>query len=173
MENGIRDIYVARLSPTDTEIIVKFTRRYSTELHTFCAEQGFSPKLLGFERLPGGWFAVAMEKVDTVELEKVSCSSELNTWKKEIRNLVDDFHAHGLVHGDLRLENFIFAASGNRRKMLLVDFDWGGKAGEVEFPFKLLPPGLQREGDGRVFAETFRALDMEVAELEAKTVILT
>ena len=126
-----------------------------------------------------------MEKVDTVELQKVSPSSELNTWEKEIRNLVDDFHAHGLVHGDLRLENFIFAASGNPRKMMLVDFDWGGKAGEVEFLFKLLPPGLQREGDvrlgppitkgddDRVLAETFRALDMEVAKLEAKTVILT
>ncbi|KIO13114.1 hypothetical protein M404DRAFT_122747, partial [Pisolithus tinctorius Marx 270] len=36
-------------------IIVKFTCRYSCELHMFCADRGHARVLLGFERLPGGF----------------------------------------------------------------------------------------------------------------------
>ncbi|KAI9507394.1 hypothetical protein F5148DRAFT_1285230 [Russula earlei] len=36
------------------EIFVRFSQRYSIELHEFRA-----PKILGFERPPGGWFATA------------------------------------------------------------------------------------------------------------------
>ena len=89
-------------------IYVKFSQQYSSALHGFCAERGLAPKLLGFERLTGGWFGLAMEKVDIIEPWKIRSFSELKTWKKAIRTLVDDFHQEGLVHGDLRLANLIF-----------------------------------------------------------------
>ena len=135
-ENKIayRNLYHARLGSTNEEIYIKFTQRYSSELHDFCARQGLAPKLLGFERLAGGWFALAMEKVDIVEPEVIESLSELGKWKEEIRTLVSGFHKEGLVHGDLRLANFIFTNDKNPRKMLLVDFDWGGPEGKVFFP---------------------------------------
>jgi hypothetical protein len=34
-------------------VVVKFTPRYSAELHKFCADQGHAPALLACERLPG------------------------------------------------------------------------------------------------------------------------
>ena len=54
------------LGSSPREILVKFAQRYSRDLHIFCAEGGLAPELLGFEQLPGGWFALAMEKVDIV-----------------------------------------------------------------------------------------------------------
>ena len=172
-----RNLYHARLSPTNEEIYVKFTERYSRDLHIFCAERGLAPKLLGFEQIPGGWFAVAMEKIDIVKPREVESFSGLDTWKKDIRELVEDFHRKGLVHGDLRLPNFIFTKDGPRR-MLLIDFDWGGKEKEVFFPRGPLDQELRaqdgqhdcldrpitREDDDRVLAGTFKRLD-ELAAL--------
>jgi len=73
-----------------------------------------------------------MEKVDVVDPNKIQ-SFEIGTWKKNIGELVKAFHKEGLVHGDLRLPNFIFTKR-TPHKMMLVDFDWGGTAGEVFFP---------------------------------------
>jgi len=135
-----RELYHARLvSPTspDKAIYVKFSQRYSVELHGFCAEQHLAPRILGFQRLHGGWFAVAMEKIDTVDDRRITSFPEAVEWKSKIEELVHGFHQKGLVHGDLRLANFVFT-SDKPRRMILVDFDWGGKDGEVEFPHEEL-----------------------------------
>jgi hypothetical protein len=174
-----RNLYHAQLAPTNEEIYVKFTERYSRDLHVFCAERGLAPKLLGFGQVPGGWFVVAMEKIDIVKTREVKSLSELDTWKKDIRELVEDFHRKGLVHGDLRLPNFIFTKDSPRR-MLLIDFDWGGKEKEVFFPRGPLDQELRaqdgqhdcldrpitRKDDDRVLAGTFKRLD----ELAARSV---
>ena len=171
-----RNLYHARqLTPTK-DIYVKFTQRYSTELHGFCATEGLAPELLGFERLPGGWFVLAMEKVDIVSPWEMEYFPELDNWKKDILGLVESFHRKGLVHGDLRLTNFIFTKSSPCR-MLLVDFDWGGETAKVCFPRGELAEGLRVWGDqdqrldqpitegddNRVLAETFKLLDQLAA----------
>lgn len=167
-----RELYLARVTPTNEEIYVKFSRRYSRELHVFCADRGLAPEPLGFERLPGEWFGIAMRKIEVVDPCEIESFPELDTWKKDIRKLVDDFHEEGLVHGDLRLENFIFTES-SPRKMMLVDFDWGGKVGEARFPRGALPEELWPQGkkpqrldeliaeedDDRVLAKVFEQLD--------------
>ena len=167
-----RNLYHALCASTNEGIYVKFTRQYSRDLHVFCAGRGLAPKLLGFERLPGGWIALAMEKVDIVGLSTISSFAELDTWRDSIQGLVKGFHGAGLVHGDLRLANFIFTKS-SPRKMMLVDFDWGGTAGEVYFPRGQLAEGLRAKGgqdsldqiitkgdDDRVLASTFALLDV-------------
>ena len=174
-----RNLYHARVDSTKQEIYVKFTRQYSSDLHDFCAARGLAPKLLGLERLPGGWFAVAMEKIDTVPLEKIQppefTMGLLGTWKKDIEKLVEDFHQQDLVHGDLRLANFIFTKDTPCR-MLVVDFDWGGKAGEVYFPSVELNSELYtqdgqrdrldwpitKEHDKAVLAEAFKQLEEKI-----------
>ena len=134
-----RELYQARLiSPaSDKAIYVKFSQRYSVELHRFCAEQKLAPRILGFQELHGGWCVVAMEKIDTVDYRNITSFPEAGEWKSKIEDLVREFHQKGLVHGDLRLANFVFT-SDEPRRMILVDFDWGGKDGEVEFPHEEL-----------------------------------
>ena len=108
---------------------VKFSQRYSVDLHNFCASKGLAPKVLGFERLRGGLFMVAMEKITSFP--------NAEKWEKDIQ----EFHLAGFVHGDLRLANFVFTEDPQR--MLLVDFDWGGKEGEVVFPHEFLIEELE------------------------------
>jgi len=173
-EVSYRQLYLAQRDKAEEMIYVKFADRYSSDLHTFCADKGLAPKLLGFERLTGGLFAIAMVKVDTVELKDIKSFSELDEWKNEIRKLVHSFHQAGLVHGDLRLPNFIFTKA-EPRKMMLVDFDWGGQADEVFFPpghlcsdLLVVDDRLDRpitiEHDLRVLARAFKELDARVME---------
>jgi len=129
-----RELYHARLiSPasSDKAIYVKFSQRYSMELHRFCAEQDLAPRILGFEELHGGWFVVAMEKIDTVDYRSITSFPEAREWKSGIEKLVHGFHQEGLVHGDLRLENFVFhkerqATEDDSRRFRLGREGWGG-----------------------------------------------
>lgn len=113
------------------QIIVKFARRYSYELHMFCADRGYAPTLLGFERLPGGFFCVAMEFFQSAfSISHTPNIEQHREWADELQELVESFHAEGLVHGDLRAPNIIC----DRNRVMLVDFDLGGKEGEVSYP---------------------------------------
>lgn len=145
-----RHLYEATIvSPTDDQknpIYVKFTQRYSVQLHQFCASKGHAPKILGFEELRGGWFMVAMEMIEAVNWEEIRSPPNVKKWEEEIWGLVHEFHGIGLVHGDLRLANFVFPK--DLQKMQLVDFDWGGKDGEVTFPYNVLTPELGVPDDG-------------------------
>lgn len=40
-------------------------------------------------------------------------------------------HGQGLVHGDLRFMNILCDVKGN---VMIVDFDWAGREGEVKYP---------------------------------------
>jgi len=176
-----RNLYHAQTVPGGEKVFVKFTQRYSPELHLFCARRGLAPKLRGFEELPGGWFGLVIEEIEKVDLVDPSGVGaddvetfllELDKCKKEIQRLVEDFHKEGLVHGDLRLANMIFT-KGTPRRMLLVDFDWGGKVSEVHFPRGLLAEELRAQDsrdncldrpitvgdDNRVLAGSFESLD--------------
>ena len=145
-----RHLYHARLvspAPLESAIYVKFSRRYSIDLHRFCASRRLAPKVLGFQRLSGGWFAVAMEKVDIVDPRTITPFPEGVEWERRFKELVDNFHQEDFVHGDLRLANFVFTKSNNPRKVMLVDFDWGGKEGEVNFPHEQLNEELGVSND--------------------------
>jgi hypothetical protein len=108
-------------------ILVKFTRSYSIELHSLCADKGNAPSILAFQQLPGGWYAVAMENLDNaVPINKC----HVDTAGPKIRDLVLFFHDKGFVHGDLRAPNIICKETN----VYLIDFDWGGKVDEVSYP---------------------------------------
>ncbi|KAJ7484088.1 hypothetical protein B0H11DRAFT_2279727 [Mycena galericulata] len=63
----------------------------------------------------------------------------------ELSTLTRKFHKAGWVHGDLRTANFL-APEGWQQdvgaRLLLVDFDWGGRVTEARFPTALLNPEL-------------------------------
>ena len=52
-------------------VYVNFSQSLSIDLYRLRAEREFAPKILGFQRLSGGLFAVAM-KVDTTSPEEVT-----------------------------------------------------------------------------------------------------
>ena len=120
-------------------VLVKFTRRYSPELHDFCAKKGHAPSLLGYGTVPGGWNVVVMESIEHEQDRNLNqdAPTHWKTWERDLTSLVSEFHDHGFVHGDLRVANFIFPTN-NPGKIFIIDFDWGGKAGEVYFPTWLL-----------------------------------
>lgn len=72
-------------------------------------------------------------------LESKSLGTHGGKWLNDIDEIVSVFHAEGYVHGDLRPPNFIV----DGEKLLLVDFDWGGKEKEVMFPLERLHPILR------------------------------
>jgi serine/threonine protein kinase len=129
-----RPLYVAETTGLEKEtILIKFVQEYLIELHDFCAKRGHAPRIFAFETLPGGWRAIAMELI--VSAVQITSSPVLDThgprWASELKQLVDEFHEEGLVHGDLRDANMI---SGGECTVMLIDFDWGGKDGQVFYP---------------------------------------
>jgi serine/threonine protein kinase len=156
---GKRLLYLATTDRDQKKILLKFSRWYSKNLHMFCASIKHAPELLAFERLPGGWFGVAMEyfpSADRIVDSKDLCDYG-EKWLKDIDTVVKQFHAQGYVHGDLRPPNFIV----NDGRLFLIDFDWGGKEGEATFPRKRLHPILR---DGRRDTRITKEHDKRVIE---------
>ncbi|KAI9448414.1 hypothetical protein H4582DRAFT_1802901, partial [Lactarius indigo] len=159
-------LYIAKtLSDQQKEIVVKFTRRYSIELHAFCADRERAPNILGFGPVPGGWFVVAMDYIS--EAVYPSQSTDLvrlrGMWAHDLTTLVRSFHNQGLVHGDLRQPNMI--CRGER--IMLIDFDWGGRLGEASYPHAQLNPQLTtgrqsvdeeitKDDDNRILQQTLQ-----------------
>ena len=129
-----RLLYLAETTgPEKGTILIKFVREYSIELHDFCAKRGRAPQILAFETLPSGWRVIAMEFIASAV--HITSSPGLDThgrrWASELKQLVNEFHEEGLVHGDLRGANMI---SDDKYTLMLVDFDWGGRNGQVFYP---------------------------------------
>ncbi|KAH9041965.1 hypothetical protein EDB84DRAFT_1473900 [Lactarius hengduanensis] len=143
-EQADRNLYIAQLETSDDEVIVKFTRHYSIELHDFCARRGHAPTILGFGSIPGGWYVTAMVYISSsMSPSQSSLRGRLrDKWDNDLRELVKAFHDEGLVHGDLREPNMVCSGED----VMLLDFDWGGRVGEASYPCAWLNPELL---DGR------------------------
>ncbi|KAF8227067.1 hypothetical protein L208DRAFT_1405999 [Tricholoma matsutake] len=138
-------LYVAEM-PDKQLVLIKFVQQYLIELHDFCAKSGHAPWILAFERLPGGWYAVTMEYIESgiPITHSTLLLAHRDHWTEELQCLMDCFHVEGLVHGDLRAANILCKEDSMR----LIAFDWGGKDGEVFYPTANLNEELW---EGRVF----------------------
>ena len=170
---GQRLLYLAT-TDKNQQVLIKFSRRYGKELHEFCASIKRAPELLAFEKLPGGWFGVAMEYFPSAKriVESEGRYDYGEHWLTNIIDVVNAFHARGYVHGDLRPPNFIV----NGDKLFLIDFDWGGKDEEAIFPRKRLNPILrQGRWDIRITKEhdtrTLGHITREIKEAIGKAVV--
>lgn len=125
------------------EIVVKFVERYSVRAHRMLAEKDLAPRLLHYgpvhpsnsslsmvvmEYIRGDTFALAKSKMnnDTVE-----------TVKSEIKRVLTVLHENGLVFGDLRPPNVMITEAKKTVRVKLIDFDWAGEVGQVEYPHLL------------------------------------
>jgi len=164
-----RLLYIAETS-NGRNIVLKFTRRYSIELHLFCAERGRGPNILGFKRLPGDWCVVAMEHLSKSvhPSESPHLGTLYKTWIRDLEELVQSFHNVDLVHGDLREPNIIC----NGETVMLIDFDWGGRVGDARYPSGRLSaeltdgrtstnPSISKDDDRRVLRNTLKSIEAE------------
>jgi hypothetical protein len=119
-------------------VLVKFVRSYSKDLHEHCAALNLAPLLLGFEKLPGDWLMVVMEFMTdgyrVFSTLKDLPPSIFTQIRQMVTDLVTSFHAKNLVHGDIRDTNLLVRVKDGTVEMKLIDFDWGGKEGEVRYP---------------------------------------
>jgi hypothetical protein len=137
---------------SDAAICIKFVRRYSRDAHLHCALIGVAPKLRGFERLPGGWYMVVMDKIVgyRVLADLPSTDRLPHSLFDGIRAQLKTLHACNLVHGDLRDTN-IFVKKDDTTKFMIIDFDWSGVDEVVRYPpfvnyIKIKRPNDARDG---------------------------
>jgi serine/threonine protein kinase len=117
-------------------VLVKFVRSYSKDLHEHCAFKGLAPPLFGLEKLAGDWFMVVMEYMKDYEAlsELKDVASISRQLRPMVKDLVTSFHDLNFVHGDIRDSNLLIRTEDGKLEMKLIDFDWGGKEGEVWYP---------------------------------------
>ncbi|KAG5634798.1 hypothetical protein H0H81_000750 [Sphagnurus paluster] len=151
-------VFKGSIDKGEKPVCIKFVRRYGADVHRWCTGKGIAPELLGFERLPGGWYLVVMELLEDPwellwELKRYVTFSPSEELKKQLRATLIEMHQNHMVHGDIRDTNVLVDTVSNRSFKLL-DFDWAGKVEEVKYPkFMNTQPELGRpEGveDGKV-----------------------
>ncbi|KAF5335612.1 hypothetical protein D9757_015360 [Collybiopsis confluens] len=119
----------------EENIIIKFGYgQYGINAHRAAAENHLAPALLGYSRLTGGWWMVAMELLheDFQSCAKVGVK---NPCKSVIKTSISALHAMGFVHGDLRASNVLVRKYVDQWECKLIDFDWAGRAEQVKYPF--------------------------------------
>ncbi|KAJ7601735.1 hypothetical protein DFH06DRAFT_1024993 [Mycena polygramma] len=137
----------------EQKLMVKFTQRYSQELHSFCAAAGFAPKLLGCEAIGAGWNIVVMQDLTSTH-SIVSDADQVPTPAiHRFKDFVAAMHGNGFVHGDIRAPNLLMSDNA-QGELLLIDFDWGGKDSVSKYPWNLHPilqndPPLRRPHDAQ------------------------
>ena len=116
----------------DTKLFIKFTQRYGAEAHKYCSDKGIAPRLHEVVLLQGGWRMVIMDYLDEHAFTCISPSDK--HLKANILKAIDILHGGGLVHGDVRGVNMMKSTKNGETVIMLLDFDWAGKDGEVQYP---------------------------------------
>ena len=104
---------------------------YGEAVHKYLAEAGFAPKLIQCDLLPGGWYAVVMEKLNGDSI-LTTAVSECDI-KHSLRAAVDLMHRKNYVHGDLRPQNLLIVD----RSVHILDFDWADTENTATYPPEL------------------------------------
>ncbi|KIY68641.1 hypothetical protein CYLTODRAFT_374171 [Cylindrobasidium torrendii FP15055 ss-10] len=115
------------------EVIVKFCARYGADVHREVHDAGAAPKLLYCEHDASvGMLCVVMQYLEASSPAPGASSDGV----KRLQDVVRAMGEKGFVHGDIREDNVIWDAEG---QPFIIDFDRGGKAGEVFYPWSLNP----------------------------------
>ena len=143
-------------------ICIKFVHRYGEDVHKWCAEHGFAPKLIGSEVLPGGWIMVIMELLDESWI-LLADTPDRGKLKPAIHEAIVRLHQKDMVHGDIRSTNIM--VNVEKDMFMLVDYDWAGVMDKVKYPeFINTDPALRRPLDVRYDAFILPQHDIDMLE---------
>jgi hypothetical protein len=155
-------VFRGNAEPGSHDVVIKFVRRYSRTCHEECHRLGIAPKLLAFERLPGGWYVVVMEWLRNYKTLHSSKSTRSLT--DAVNTAVQQLHDKGFVHGDLRSPNIMV---GPQNSIAFIDFDWAGKVGEAVYP-SLMNSVINWHGDAKPGGKILPNHDMHMLKLELR-----
>ncbi|KAI0808283.1 hypothetical protein C8Q74DRAFT_1363684 [Fomes fomentarius] len=152
-------LYIGKLYPSGdsgaaedcVEVVVKFTSQYNAEAHRTVSDAGFAPTLRACVPVCGGLKMIVMDRVqgqNAYAWRAERRGSKLPpTVYESMHSAIEVLHQAGFVFGDLRLSNIMCVPDG---RVMLVNFDWAGKAGEARYPVTLndsltiWAPGVER-----------------------------
>ncbi|KAG8213488.1 hypothetical protein J3R82DRAFT_12027 [Butyriboletus roseoflavus] len=130
---------------------------------------GCAPALRGFEKLPGGWMMVAMDRLsDDFETLSHRISSLPGSVFDDMLAKLEKFHAAGYVHGDLRDVNIMVSKSDEKRFMIM-NFDWAGHKGEARYPDLVSHKGIKRPVDAQFRKEILADHDLFMLDYITRT----
>ena len=115
-------------------VVVKFTPTYCAHAHEVASKMHSAPKLwFCKEEESVGMFVVVMDFIEgcRVDDDKPHLPEKV---LEPLRGAIFALHDAGLVHGDLRGPNVIVSEGSGGKHAMLLDFDWGGKEGDVFYP---------------------------------------
>jgi serine/threonine protein kinase len=147
-----RLIFFGTIDDGDTEvpICIKFVQGYSPDAHIHCAQAGVSPRLRGFEQLPGGWYMAVMDRLVAYDV-----LADLPIGEHIPRSVFDSIgehlrtlHERKLVHGDIRDTNILLRRD-DRTRYMIIDFDWAGVEDVVRYPAYVNYRDIERPHDAR------------------------
>ncbi|KAF8517169.1 hypothetical protein BU17DRAFT_50191 [Hysterangium stoloniferum] len=166
-----RLIFRATTVDTKTKICIKFLPPGShfdsaIQVQKYAASKGFAPAILGVDFLSAGWTMVVMEDlVDHYMPFQPSHRTDLEV-REALQAALESLHSKDYVHGDLRKEN-ILVRSGTWHvpsRVKLVDFEWSGQEGAVEYPLQLNTRQIQRPVDAVSGGPIRKVHDREMVE---------
>lgn len=133
LKHPLKDnVCVWKASLNEHPTVIKFVHHliYGIDVHRYLASENMAPSVFHTEELPGGWIVVVMDYVNgecPVSLETDNDKQNFDEFKNRLK---DALKRKEFVHGDLHSPNIIKC----KDKFMVVDFDWAGKNGEVEYP---------------------------------------
>lgn len=143
--------YLERLDPNrlifiatfdQSKVFIKFTQQYSKGAHQHCAAAGIASHLYTVSSLPAGWSMVVMDYLDPTMYRTLEPQDKYSAGLvEEVERSVRILHNGGYVHGGVRPVNVMvhreWDSSKEAQKLQLLDFDWAGLEGEVEYPLNV------------------------------------
>ncbi|KZT12935.1 uncharacterized protein LAESUDRAFT_638568, partial [Laetiporus sulphureus 93-53] len=117
--------------------VIKFSHRYSEDVHRVCAKHNCVPSIIGTTLLPSRWNMTVMELiadpwVNIADAYNTLRGRKFSIVREQLKALLSILREGGFVHGDLRDTNILV----NTDTMIIkvVDFEWAGKEGEAQYP---------------------------------------
>lgn len=138
---GKHNVFSGTLTADGQPVIVKIVPRYGREAHTACGT--FAPRLLDCFKVEGSFlWAVIMCAVDSScgvcslrDFLLTATAEERAFAYEQCQAALQQLHARGYVHGDLRADNILILREADTIRVVFIDFDWSGPEDTVTYPF--------------------------------------
>ena len=130
-------VYLVETEDTREKWIVKFTLRYSEQIHQLLSNHHYAPTLYSVQQISTEYKMIVMEYISK-PLNYFRLYSKIeNTvkiiFRQQLQEILQILHSNGFLHGDLRRPNILLTIDPEPR-VYVIDFDWSGRIDEVTYP---------------------------------------